>query len=1469
MATTTWDDMGSLKKSRASFNGRVTKVYNDLQALPTDETEDIALITPDDISAMLDKLERSKTGFLLTVPAAQDFAPVGDEDNDTFQEEEEAALDKFNQGFNTARRYANNLLSMSKVQTGLADLCHYIETLEASLSSRPDCDLSSRYSSIDALFSELNLQWRDAHLPRTHSLKKELDACTMRIDALAGDIATAKSRSLPVPVSSAYPAVVPKIEKNLTKLPAIALPTFSGDVLKWPTFWNQFVASVDSNSDLPESTKLSYLRRAIKDPEAELILNPAIDGPDTYRRLVKELHKRYKRTKKIHRDLVDKLIQLPSAKYNSSDIRKLIDAAKNSLECLQTTGHFDLDTFISSLIYSKLPYKLQVDWDHDQHDDDRVMPYPKLFEYAERKAFTLSDHKAATPSSQPTSAPEKKPPAKQQGKPSHYKSHKSQVYSVPNPSPAPPAAAPPTAAPTTHQPTYQARECRLCKPERHPPHVCPKWLGFSTDQRLAQARDQKLCTNCLTVGHAAKDCRSKYSCHTCKQRHHTTLHKDSAVPVAPTLSQSRQLPDALLMTAQVLLKGPGGHQMQARAFLDPGAGLSLITSQVAQTLELPLEASKTSFTTVQGTQCQGSNFLTTLTISPLHNKKEFVCRPAVVRKVTENIPNKLLEPLDNYPHLIGLHLADPTFNIPGKIDILLGADLWLQLQGDFPPIKPPPSEPGAHATVFGWVLVGPIKALHSTTQDIPTCHVQPMSNDELYGLAYNFWLSESAEQPEGTLSSIETEVENHYEETVTYSSTDSRYQVTLPKKPDCLPLGESRPQALQRYISNESSIEKRGVTTEFQAQIQGYLDAGHAEPVPITKQSTQPHFYLPMHSVVKQSSTSTKLRVVFDGSAPSSSGVSLNNLLQVGPTLHPPLADILMRFRTYPVALTADIARMYREVELLPIDRDLHRFVWRPTRQHEIQDFRMTRVTFGVSASPYLAIKTLQQTAKDHGTEHPTAANHICSSFYVDDFLAGAKTAEEAKELFTQLRSILQKGGFNLCKWRSSSSEVIDSIPLDLQEKLLTKDATTSQTSAQPKALGLQWDSKDDVMSPSIHIPSDYKQTKRGIISDVSKTFDVLGWIAPAILPMKILYQSLWERGQEWDAAAPPHVVEEHAKWRQQLPCLSTKKLPRYYAGHPQPTRQELHGFSDASKKASGAVVYLRSIYASQAPTVALVTAKTKVAKLTTPKVTKKTKKAEEDNPQPPPQPSDSSNEEDEPEKTPPSTNNAPRTELEAAVLLTKLLTHVAAVLDISLENITAWTDNSAVFSWLDGRKRDQDVFTSNRVSYILKHTKPSTWKHVPGKENPADCASRGMEPEKLLHHTLWWQGPQFLHTEPVPIPPQPTRKPSEIQQPPDIQTVYSTIPQAIVTPQMDFTSLLLIRSNNYQTLICMTAWSFRFIKGLKKELPPPDDKPLELSPEERDAAEKWLQKQSQLRSFPKEYHSLSHNRHMPSGGMS
>ena len=108
------------------------------------------------------------------------------------------------------------------------------------------------------------------------------------------------------------------------------------------------------------------------------------------------------------------------------------------------------------------------------------------------------------------------------------------------------------------------------------------------------------------------------------------------------------------------------------------------------------------------------------------------------------------------------------------------------------------------------------------------------------------------------------------------------------------------------------------------------------------------------------------------------------------------LDTILLRFRTYPISITADISKMYRAVELEKSNRDLHRFLWRANPEDPIQDFHMTRVMFGMSASPYLAVRALQQTASNFGHLHPTASSHVSQSFYIDDLLAGANTPEEA-----------------------------------------------------------------------------------------------------------------------------------------------------------------------------------------------------------------------------------------------------------------------------------------------------------------------------------------------------------------------------------------------------------------------------------------------------------------------------------------
>ena len=232
---------------------------------------------------------------------------------------------------------------------------------------------------------------------------------------------------------------------------------------------------------------------------------------------------------------------------------------------------------------------------------------------------------------------------------------------------------------------------------------------------------------------------------------------------------------------------------------------------------------------------------------------------------------------------------------------------------------------------------------------------------------------------------------------------------------------------------------------------------GHAEAVPLGDLDKQEHevFYLPMHAVYKSSSTTTKLQTVFDASAKSSSGVSLNDTLLVGPTVHRPLIDVLLRFRQHRIALTADVSKMYRAVELPLADRDLHRFVWRFNSKEVLKVYRMTHVTFGVSASSFAANMAVKQNAIDHAYECPLAADVVEKSFYVDDCLSGADDRETAIKLQEQLRDLFARGGFLLRKWNSNDPLVLQGIPEDLRDS--REIHPISETDEYTKTLGLEW----------------------------------------------------------------------------------------------------------------------------------------------------------------------------------------------------------------------------------------------------------------------------------------------------------------------------------------------------------------------------------------------------------------------------
>ncbi len=308
-----------------------------------------------------------------------------------------------------------------------------------------------------------------------------------------------------------------------------------------------------------------------------------------------------------------------------------------------------------------------------------------------------------------------------------------------------------------------------------------------------------------------------------------------------------------------------------------------------------------------------------------------------------------------HPSLRSYQLADP--NLGGHVDLILGVTDSLALfTGETFRVQGMVAVP----TQLGLCLSGPM-----LTTDPPPALVATVPPTDLQSDLSKLWeLDQVPESPEH--SSEDQRVIEEFNQT--YSFSDGRFSVSLPKVPDPPKLGESRRQAVSRLLQNEKSLAKKGKLESFQAAVREYVDLGHAHRIPFQQlHPATSHFYLPVHGVFKDCSTTTKVRAVFDASARTSSSHSLTDTLLSGPNLYPPLTDILLRFRRFPVGMSADISKMFREILLNPGEKNLHRFVMRDT-DGRIVDCRMDRLTFGVKCSPYLATRVLHTLASLHSS---------------------------------------------------------------------------------------------------------------------------------------------------------------------------------------------------------------------------------------------------------------------------------------------------------------------------------------------------------------------------------------------------------------------------------------------------------------------------------------------------------------------
>ena len=522
--------------------------------------------------------------------------------------------------------------------------------------------------------------------------------------------------------------------------------------------------------------------------------------------------------------------------------------------------------------------------------------------------------------------------------------------------------------------------------------------------------------------------------------------------------------------------------------------------------------------------------------------------------------------VSQHPHLQGLELADfPDTASCIPIDMLIGSDYYWELVTGS--VCRGVSGPTAIHTKLGWVLSGPAcsNPHNQCTVNLSVTHVLHIgaheeSNDLVEQLRA-FWELESLgiQEEESTLY-------NQFEGTIKFEN--GRYKVPLPWKeyhdtlPDNYQPSLSRLHGLLRRLRQDPAICK-----EYDSVIKEQLKGGIIEAVPADRLSTRTVHYLPHHAVIRQDKSTTKLRIVYDASAKSARNPSLNDCLLKGPSFNQLIFDLLVRFRSYRVALVADIEKAFLMISVDEADRDVLRFIWVDDINSDtcnLKIYRFTRVVFGVSASPFLLNATIRFHLEKHVDTNKAVVTRLLHSTYVDDIISGANTEEEAFNLYVGAKAIFQKEGFNLRKFLTNSHHLQNRNNQREKEKnagvapgdtigARVNPGTSQTPCGEHKVLGVSWDPDSDQLIFDItslaHLAQSLHPTKRSLIGLIGKFYDPLGFLSPVVIRFKLILQELYQHKADWDEAIPAELLK---KWRNLTTDLSDAKtiyLPRCYFG--------------------------------------------------------------------------------------------------------------------------------------------------------------------------------------------------------------------------------------------------------------------------------------------------------------------------------
>lgn len=185
-------------------------------------------------------------------------------------------------------------------------------------------------------------------------------------------------------------------------------------------------------------------------------------------------------------------------------------------------------------------------------------------------------------------------------------------------------------------------------------------------------------------------------------------------------------------------------------------------------------------------------------------------------------------------------------------------------------------------------------------------------------------------------------------------------------------------------------------------------------------------------------------------------------------------------------------------------------------------------------------------------------------------------TEEQAVNLVSDIAALCNQGGFHLTKWTSNSRTVLLSIPVEERATDVKDLDLESGLLPTERALGILWCTENDTFNFKIEVQNK-PLTRRGILSVVGSVYDPLGFLAPFVLPAKLILRDLCREKIAWDEEIVGKKAERWLSWLEDLRKLANFSVSRCIkpTGFGHVKTFQLHHFADASENRYGTVTYL------------------------------------------------------------------------------------------------------------------------------------------------------------------------------------------------------------------------------------------------------------------------------------------------------